>query len=695
MSHTPATETTIIKAACPHDCPDTCAMEVTVQQGRVIRVSGAADHPPTGGALCAKVSRYAERTYHPDRILTPMRRVGAKGEGRFEPASWHEALADIAARLKALVAEDPETIVPYSYAGTMGLVQGESIAARFFNVLGASRLDRTICASAGAEALRLTLGGSVGMDMEAFDQARLIVLWGTNSIASNLHLWSRVQQAKRQGAWVVAIDPYASDTALKCNQHLAVKPGTDAALALALMNVWIDDDTLDHDWIAAHTLGFEALRERALQYRPEQAAALCGIDADTIRTLARRMARVALTEREGVAIRMNYGVQRAFGGGNAVRAIASLPALIGAWRHVAGGVLLSTSGFFPVDHAALQRPDLLRGRTPRTVNMSQIGDALLQQGAYADQKPVRALIVYNSNPVAVAPESAKVVAGFARDDLFTVVLEHFQTDTADYADWILPATTQLEHLDVLKAYGHLYIVANNPAIEPLGESRPNTQIFRDLSAAMGLDEPALFETDAQIAACAFRRSDARAADYDWDRVAARGWMRLAVPRDRNPFAEGGFPTASGRVEFWSDELARNGLDPLPNYLPPLEAGGRPAYPLAMISPPARNFLNSTFVNVASLRGIEGEPVLWLNPQDAADREIAEGATLRVFNDRGEQRLTARVTDRCPPGLVVAPSIWWRKLASDGQNANALTSQALTDLGRAPTFYDTAVEVEKV
>jgi anaerobic selenocysteine-containing dehydrogenase len=670
-------------------------MEVTVHQGKVIRVAGAAAHPPTGGVLCAKVSRYAERSYHSERILVPLRRVGAKGEGRFEAASWEEALRDIACRLKALAAEDPETILPYSYAGTMGLVQGESIAARFFNVLGASRLDRTICASAGAEALRLTLGASVGMDMEAFDRARLIVLWGTNSIASNLHLWSRVQQAKRQGAWVVGIDPYASDTVLKCNEHLAVKPGTDAALALALMSVWIDDDTLDHDWIAAHTLGFEALRERALEYRPDRAAALCGIDAHTIRALARRMARVALDQREGVAIRMNYGVQRAFGGGNAVRAIACLPALIGAWRHVAGGVLLSTSGFFPVDHEALQRPDLLKGRSPRMVNMSQIGDALLQQGDYENEKPIKAMIVYNSNPVAVAPESAKVVAGFAREDLFTVVLEHFQTDTADYADWVLPATTQLEHLDVLKSYGHLYIVANNPAIEPLGQSRPNTQIFRDLAAAMGLDEPALFETDAQIAACAFRRSDARTAAYDWDRIAAQGWMRLALPQERNPFADGGFPTASGRVEFWSAELAERGLDPLPDFLPPVEAGGRPGYPLAMISPPARNFLNSTFVNVASLRGIEGEPVLWLNPQDAADREIAEGELVRVFNERGEQRLTARVTDRCPPGLVVAPSIWWRKLSADGQNANALTSQALTDLGRAPTFYDTAVDVEKV
>lgn len=685
---------TPVRAACPHDCPDTCAMEVTVDAGRVIRVAGAADHGPTGGALCAKVSRYAERTYHPDRLLVPLRRVGRKGEGRFEPASWDEAIADISQRLAVIAARNPEAILPYSYAGTMGLVQGESMAARFFHKLGASRLDRTICASAGAEALRLTLGGSVGMDMEAFQDARVILLWGTNSITSNLHLWSRIQQAKRQGAWIVAIDPWRSDTAEKCHEHLAVRPGTDAALALAIMQVWIADNTLDHDWIAQHMLGFDALSERASQYPPERAEAITGVSAAQIRNLARRMAQAALQDRQPVAIRLNYGMQRAYGGGNAVRAVACLPGLIGAWRYRAGGLLLSTSGFFPTNNAALQRPDLLAGREPRIINMSQIGDALLGQGAYEGQAPIEALVVYNSNPVAVAPDSVAVARGFAREDLFTVVLEHFQTDTVDYADWVLPATTQLEHLDIHKSYGHLYVVANNPAVEPVGQSKPNTQIFRELAHAMGFADPCFQDSDAQIADQAFVPGHPRLPNYSWQRVSEQGWMRLELPQDKGIFANGGFPSASGKVECWSAELAQRGLDPVPNYLPPLEAQGRSQYPLAMISPPARNFLNTTFVNVQSLRAIEGEPLALLSPHDAAERSLQEGQLVEVFNDRGVLQLKAKITDRVPAGLVVVPSIWWKKLAADGRNANELCGQALTDLGRAPTFYDTAVEVRE-
>ncbi len=436
-----------VLGACPHDCPDTCSMLTTVQGGIAIKVQGNPAHPHTDGALCTKVSRYPERTYHPDRLLHPLKRVGPKGAGQFERVSWDAALQDIAARLQAIAsrsADAAQAILPYSYAGTMGLVQGESMAARFFHQLGASLLERTICSAAGGEGLSHTLGAKVGMRVEFFAEAKLILIWGSNSISSNLHFWRYAQIAKRNGAKLICIDPRKSETADKCHEHIALLPGTDGALALSLMHELIAHDWLDHDYLTQYTLGWELLRSRALQWSPERAAGVCGVSAEQIRSLAKDYG-ASVASREPVAIRMNYGLQRVHGGGNAVRLIASLPALVGAWRHRAGGVLLSSSGVFPVQKAALQRPDLLAGKAPRTVNMSRIGDALLRPASADFEPAIEALIVYNSNPVAIAPDSAKVVQGFARDELFTVVLEHFQTDTADYADYVLPATTQLEH----------------------------------------------------------------------------------------------------------------------------------------------------------------------------------------------------------------------------------------------------------
>ncbi|MGO4808493.1 molybdopterin-dependent oxidoreductase [Cupriavidus sp. 2MCAB6] len=687
----------IVRAACPHDCPDTCALLVTVEDGRATKVAGDPDHPGTQGVLCTKVSRYTDRTYHPDRLLTPMKRVGPKGEGKFVPISWDEALDTVATRLSAIAGRDPQAIVPYSYAGTMGLVQGESMAARFFHKLGASLLDRTICASAGATALRYTYGASIGMDIEHVPDARLIIIWGGNPIASNLHFWTRVQEAKRRGATLVAIDPYRSLTAEKCHRHIALMPGTDGALALAIMHVLMRDDLLDHEYIDSHTVGFEALRERVRAYTPAHAAKLCGIDPEDIEWLAGLYGQLAVRERQPVVIRLNYGMQRSHGGGQAVRAVACLPSLVGAWRHAAGGLQLSTSGFFPVDNAALQRPDLLPDlpALPRTVNMSTIGDALLDAGGESGPR-IEALVVYNSNPVAVAPQSTKVAEGFAREDLFTVVLEQFRTDTADYADILLPATTQLEHVDVHKAYGHTYFLANNQAIAPLGEALPNTEIFRRLAQRMGFDEPCFADSDEDIAAQAIVATDPRAAGISWESLKAQGWQKLNLPAA--PLAEGGFFTASGKCEFYSEAMRRDGLDPLPGYVPPYETPASAPelaarYPLAMISPPARNFLNSTFVNVDSLRATEGEPHLDIHPEDAAPRGIVNGGMVRAFNDRGSMMARARVTDRARRGLVVGLSIWWKKLAPDGKNANELTSQRLTDLGRAPVFYDCLVQVE--
>ncbi len=680
-SNDAASPVMMIKGACPHDCPDTCALEVHVKDGVALKVTGSSLHAPTAGVLCTKVARYTERTYHPNRLLHPLRRVGKKGEGRFERISWEDAIQTIARRLAPMAAQNPEQILPYSYAGTMGLVQGESMSMRFFHTLGASLLDRTICTSAGTAGHEITLGSRIGIDMELTDEAKLIIFWGSNAITSSVHFWARAQQAKRLGAKLIAIDPYRSLTAEKCHTHIALLPGTDSALALGLMHVLIRDNLIDRDYVERHTLGFESLRERARLYDPGKVAALCGITAAEIESLAHLYG----TTRPAL-IRANYGMQRVRGGGMATRNIACLPALVGAFRDAAGGILLSTGGNFNVDDDALKRPDLLAGRRPRTINMSTIGHALLAKDA-----PINALIVYNSNPVAVAPDSTRVTRGFAREDLFTVVLEHFQTDTADYADMVLPATTQLEHLDVVKPYGHYYIMANNPAIAPLGEAKPNSEIFRLLAHAMGFADPCFSDSDETIAQAAV------STDWDFNAVRAAGWKRVGLPKRTARFADGGFDTPSGKVEFYSSRAQGLGLDPLPDYIAPQEdtrSQTATRFPLAMISPPARNFLNSSFVNVQSLRASEGEPWLDIHPDDAAARGVVAGNYVRVFNDRGSLELRARVTDRARLGVVVGLSIWWRKLARDGKNANELTSSdTLTDMGRAPTFYDCLVQVE--
>ena len=671
-----------VLGACPHDCPDTCALVTTVVDGVATRVQGNPNHPMTGGVLCAKVSKYTERTYHPERVLTPLKRSGPKGSGQFAPVSWEEALSDIAQRLHTIAQRNPEAILPYSYAGTMGLVQGESIDRRFFHQLGASLLDRTICASAGSEALLHTYGGKLGMHVQFFAESKLILIWGSNSIGSNLHFWRIAQEAKRNGAKLVCINPRKSETADKCHEHLQLLPGTDAALALALMHELIRNDWLDHDYIAQHTLGWEQLKARALEWPPARAAQVCGLPVEQIIQLAQDYGTT-----KPAAIRLNYGMQRTRGGGNAVRAVACLPALVGAWRHRAGGLLLSSSSYAPVNRARLHMPQLLGERRPRLINMSTIGDALLDASV-----PVEALVVYNSNPVAVAPESAKVVQGFARDDLFTVVIEHFMTDTADHADYVLPATTQLEHWDIHTSYGHTDVLLNRPAIEPVGQSKSNAQIFRELAAHMAKHDPAFAAPHFHDSDEALCRQAVEGRAIDFTQLLEHGFAQQTLPEA--PFANGGFATPSGRCEFVSDSLAKIGVNALPDYLGNYESGSN-EYPLAMISPPARNFLNSTFVNVKTLRHIEGRPELEIHPQDAAERGIADGELVRVFNARGEHVCHAAVNGRARCGVVVGLGIWWRKDGANGTNVNELTHQHLTDIGRAPAFYDCAVQVERV
>jgi anaerobic selenocysteine-containing dehydrogenase len=667
-----------LKVVCPHDCPDTCVMTVDVEDGRAVAIGGDPDHRFTQGFLCAKVNHYLERVYSPDRIRQPLRRTGTKGEGKLAPITWEEALDEIAARFRQVIAaHGPQAILPYSYAGNMGLLSYGSMDRRFFHALGASLLDRTICASAGAAGLKATVGKSMGFDPEAVKDARFIVAWGANIVSSNVHLWPFVEEARRRGARFVAVDPYRSRTAEKADAHLALLPGTDAALALGVMHVIFRDGLEDRDYLDRYTTGAAALEARALEWPPERVAQVTGLSAREVEDFAREYATT-----QPSAIRLNYGLNRHAGAGTAVRTISSLPALTGAWRHAGGGILLSTSGTFPVDSEALERPDLVPPGT-RTLNMSQLGRILLDP---ALDPPVKALFVYNSNPAAVAPEQDQVHRGLAREDLFLVVHDLFLTDTADFADVVLPATTTLEHYDIHKAYGHLHLALSRPAIAPLGESKPNTEVFRLLARRMGLTHPCLSESDEEMARHALKWDHPHLDGISFERLEREGSVRLSVGDPFAPFARGGFPTPSGKCELFAD------------YVPPREGPtSNPdlarTYPLAFISPPAHHFLNSTFSAQPTLARRESGPSLTIHPDDASERRIEDGALVRTFNDRGSFLARARVSDAARPGVVVGLSIWWAKACPGGRNANAVTSQELTDMGGGATFYDALVEVE--
>jgi anaerobic selenocysteine-containing dehydrogenase len=682
---------TLHKVVCPHDCPDTCVATIEVENGRAIKIGGDPDHAFTQGFLCAKVNQYLDRVYSPERILHPLKRVGKKGEGKFARITWDQALDEIAANFKRVSAtHGPESVLPYSYAGNSGLIHYGSLDRRFFGSIGASQLDRTICASAGFEGYKAVMGATIGFDPEKVGRAKLVIAWGANIVSSNVHFWPFVEEARKNGARLIVIDPYRSKTAEKGDWHIAPLPGTDGALALAIMNVLFRDNLVDREYVQKFTLGVEGLEERALEWSPARAATETGLPAETIEHLAKEYGNTRPS-----AIRVNYGLNRSAGGGNAVRLITCLPALVGDWRYVGGGIQLSSSGTYPVQTAALTRPDMTASGT-RTINMTELGKALDP----ALDPPVKALYVYNSNPAAIAPDQNDVLRGLAREDLFVAVHELFQTDTVDWADIVLPATTVLEHTDILKSYGHLHLAINRPAIEPLGECRSNTQVFRDLAARMGLTDTRLFETDDALMEQAFNWSHPRLEGITLDRLNRETSVRLNVPDDWAPFAEGGFPTASGKCEFYSETEKAAGRDPLPHYVRPREGPvSNPtlakAYPLAFISPPAHHFLNSTFAGQPLfVRREGGEPALTIHPDDAQARDITDGQMVRTFNDRGEFLAKARVSDGARRGVVVGLSVWWAKLCPGGRNANAVTGQALTDLGEGATFYDVLVEVAR-
>jgi anaerobic selenocysteine-containing dehydrogenase len=676
-------------------------MVVTIDRatGRAVELRGDKEHPFTRGFLCQKVNNYLERVYHPDRLVHPLKRVGPKGAGQFERISWAEAIRTIAERFRAIAAspDGPQAILPYSYAGTMGKLMYGSLDRRFFHRLGASLLDRTICATAGAAGCDVTLGTRAMVDPEAAVNARYIVNWGSNTAVTNIHFWKVEHEARKRGARIVTIDPYKSPTAAKSDWFIPIRPGTDAALALGVMHVIFREGWEDTDYLTNHCVGAAQLRDRVTrEYPPAKVAQITGLSVAEIERFAREYARAGELFGGPALIRVNYGLQRHGGGGMAVRTITCLPALTGDWRHAGAGALLSTSKAYPFDDHYLTRPDLIP-RGTRTVNMVHLAEALHGE---LPGPPVKALYVYNSNPAAVNPDQSRVLSGLRREDLFTVVHDQFQTDTADFADIVLPATTQLEHFDIHSSYGHLYVQANNPAIAPLGESKPNTEVFRLLARQMGF-EPELFEeSDEEIARRALREPAATATGrFDGVTLDATraGPVRLNVPRDWAPFAAGEFPTPSGKCELYSAREARAGRDPLPHYVPPHEdPQTRPdlaaRYPLQLLTPPAPSFLNSTFVNVDALRASAGERTLEIHPADAAARAITAGQMVSVFNARGRFRARAILAETVKPGVVVSLGLWWRKWTDDGANCNTTTSTAATDFGGGATFFDNLVEV---
>jgi anaerobic selenocysteine-containing dehydrogenase len=690
-THVANFEPTVFKNVCPLDCPDTCSMRVTVQDGVAIDLRGDTEHPFTRGFLCQKMARYLDRVYSADRLMFPMKRVGAKGEGKFERISWDEALEAIATRFAAIAAspDGSQAILPHSYYGTMGKLQASSLDRRFFHRLGASKLDRTICASAGSLGYEYTMGrGRLGADPLAVTRCKFIVNWGSNTVNTNSHLWSLMVEARKsRGATIVTVDPYRSPTASRSDWHIAPRPGTDAALALGVMHVIWREGLQDEDYLSRATIGAGPLRQRALEeYPPERVASITGVEVATIETFARRLAR-----EQPSLIRLNYGMQRHGGGGMAVRTIACLPAIIGSWRHPGGGALLSTSGVYDFAMDRLTRPDLSPTST-RTINMNELGEALAGE---LPGPPVRALYVYNSNPAAVTPNQQKVLEGLKRDDLFTVVHELFATDTVDYADIVLPATSQLEHVDLHGSYGHHEVMYNPRTIAPRGECRSNNDVFRVLAARMGF-EPDLFPDDVTLMRQALDGGPTLAG-ITLERLQDEGSVRLNLPLDHVPFADGVFPTPSGKCELYSERMKADGLDPLPAYIPPLEdPQTRPElaarYPLQLLSPPRPQFLNSTFANSSKHRAAAGEPTVEMATEDARARGLSEGQWALVFNDRGSFQARVALTGNVQPGVAVATGIYWNKFSPGQSNVNSTTSSALTDMGGGATFFDNLVEV---
>ena len=681
-----------VRGACPLDCPDTCSWIVTVKNGEPVALRGDPAHPFTHGSLCNKVTDYLAYSRSPDRMVYPMRRTGPKGSGEFTRISWDEALRTIAAALGDVIAKHgAEAIWPFVGCGNMGLIQGiYGAGRRLWNVLGTSRHVVTICTIAGGFGTGYTLGDNrVGMDPETLRFSKLIVLWGANVLSTNPHLWRSILEARKNGAWIVAIDPIRTRTAAASDWHLAPIPGTDAALAFALLQVVLTEGKEDLQFIAEHTVGWEAFRQRILEFPPSRAAGITGLPTESIVELGRRLA-----ETRPTGIRIGIGIQRHGGGGMAVRAITCIPGVTGDWSYPGGGVCYDTRGFYGVNWAALWRDDLRR-RPARALHMTRLGEGLLE----IDNPPVKALFIYAGNPAASVPHQTKVLRGLARNDLFTVVVDHFLTDTARYADIILPATMAIEQQDLLIAYGHMYIAWNEPAAPPPGECLPATEMFRRLARTLGLDAPALYDSDETMARQLLESGHPSLAGITFEELKARGWMRLNYPDPFVPFAKG-FPTASGKLEFVSERMAQSGLDPVAGYTPSHETSQRDTtlalmYPLALVTPADHYFLNSMFANVPRQRRRSGVATLLIHPDDAASRQISTGDEVRVANGRGAFFAIADVSNRVRPGVVASTKGQWPGDSKQGTNINATVDERDSDMGGGAVFHDNRVRIDKV
>ncbi len=675
------------RSVCPHDCPDTCGLLVEVNNGRINRILGDPEHPFTRGFVCHKVRHYADRVCSPLRVKSPLKRRGAKGEGKFKAVSWEDALGEMGDRFKQIGREfGPEAILPYSFGGTMGVVHRNTVGHRFFHCLGASLLERTICTSTGQKGITYTNGTPLGMDPEDFALSKMIILWGVNALTTNLHVMPFVRDARRHGAKLVVIDPYLNRTAKLADWYIPIRPGTDSALAMAMMQVIIEENLYDEDYVGEKTVGFDELRKETRRFPPKRASGITGIPEDDIRRLAREYATIKPS-----SIRMGSGVQRQSNGGMTFRTLSCLPALIGAWSLPGGGAFGSCTPAFRLNWERLFREDLIRGN-PRSINMIRLGEALL----HAHDPPIRALFVYHCNPAAVAPHQSKVLEGLRREELFTVVHEQVLTDTVDYADIVLPATTFLEHKDLYISYGHFYIQMASPVINPIGEAKSNLQVFSLLAREMGFQEACLFDSEDDIIRQALEVEDPFLDDITLEKLTPGRPLRLNLPRPFLPF-ENGFPTPSGKVEFYSEALAREGFPPVATHIPIREGletmkdGER--YALHCITPPAHNFLNTTFGVSDRLRKIEGNPTLKIHPRDAEARRIQTGNLVRVYNNRGQCFLFAQLTEGVMPGVVVAESIWWNKHSPFGGGINQLVSDELNDMGGGASFHGNLVEVE--
>jgi anaerobic selenocysteine-containing dehydrogenase len=676
-------------SVCPHDCPSACSLEVRADGGRVLAVTGTASHPFTQGVICGKVREYAERVHSPLRIARPLRRVGPKGAGRFEPIGWDEAVAEIARRWRAIIAaHGAEAILPFSYAGSMGQVQYFA-GHPLFHALGASRLDRTICTATAYAGWRATVGAVTGNDSEQMVGADLAVLWGINAAYTTINVMTLVKQARARGAHVVVVDPYRTPTAQQADEHLMVRPGTDGALALAMMHVLIAEGRVDHAYVARATLGFEPLAEHVRAWTPARVAPIVGLPEATIVAFARRYGATRAS-----FLRIGIGLSRHDNGAMTCRTLACLPALTGAYADPHGGALLSSGGAAGFDYTLLERADLMPGPPSRVINMIQLGRVLTDP---ALAPPVKALYVYSSNPAAICPNQALVLAGLAREDLFTVVHEQVMTDTARYADLVLPATTSMEHEDLYRSFGQLYLQLAEPVVAPVGEARSNWETIGMLARALGVAEAHYARTPGEVIRELLAHGDDTVRGITYERLRAEGSVRLNLPRPYLPFADGA-PTASGRVEFYSEALAARGLPPLPTWMPLREGpgdngGGR--YPLQCIVPPNRFFLNSSFSQSERLRRRQGTPTVMLAPADAAARGIADGDRVRVESARGAVEFTARVTDATRTGVAVIEGIWWHRFHPGGRGVNVLTDDRTTDLGGGPALHSNMVEVTRM